>query len=378
MRLVKLKYNQFKDTEQEWLLNDCDFDKFNLFVGKNSSGKSKTLNIIYNLAQAIAGKRNYLHQSNFEFTFENDGHEIKYSVIKSDSAIESEIFELDRKVLLQRNADGTGKIWAEKINTELDFQISVYVYGITAKRDKLQHNFLEPLIQWAEEVSIFRFGTELGQNNLLIENSNSSQKINPLPSDLHSPTFIPSQYFYIGIKEYSDNFIDILVDDMREIGFPINNIELTSPTKIKITQPIGELKCIVFNEDNLKSKIDQFDISQGMFRAFSLLVYINYLKLKEVKSTILIDDIGEGMDHERSKKLIQRIVEISKSSKFQVIMTSNDRYVMNAIDIKNWSIVVRDGHEIRFVNYKNSKGQFDDFTQLGLSNFDFFSGNFFK
>ena len=375
---MKLNYNQFKNTEQEWLLNDCDFDKFNLVVGKNASGKSKTLNIIYNLAQGIAGRRNHLHESEYEFTFDNEGHQIKYSVKKSDSAIESEIFELDEKVLLKRKSDGTGKIWADKINIELDFQILPHISGITAKRDKLQHPFLEPLIQWAEGVSIFRFGTELGQNDLLIENSNSYQRVHPSLVNLYTPLVMPSEYFYDAIKEFGNDFIQILIEDMREIGFPLKDIELTSPTKIKITQPIGELKCIVFSEEGLKSKVEQFDISQGMFRAFSLLVYVNYLKLKQIKSTVLIDDIGEGMDHERSKKLIQKIVEISKNSKFQVIMTSNDRYVMNAVDIKDWSIVVRDGHKIYFINYKNSKGNFDDFIQLGLSNFDFFSGNFFK
>ncbi|HNM06846.1 MAG TPA: hypothetical protein PKK05_28270, partial [Leptospiraceae bacterium] len=100
--------------------------------------------------------------------------------------------------------------------------------------------------------------------------------------------------------------------------------------------------------------------------------------LKDTKSTLLIDDIGEGLDYERSKNLIKKIEEICRDANFQVIMTSNDRYVMNAVDIKNWSIAVRGGQEIRFVNYQNSKGQFDDFTQLGLSNFDFFSGNFFE
>ncbi|HNF17167.1 MAG TPA: ATP-binding protein [Leptospiraceae bacterium] len=377
MKLLKFNYNQFKGTDQEWVLKDCSFDKFNLVVGKNSAGKSKTLNVIFNLAQGIAGRRNSQHESEYEFLFENDGNEIVYSVVKSSKAVESEIFKVNGRKLLTRNADGAGKIWAEKINQELDFQIPVFLSAVNAKRDKLQHSFLEPLIQWAEEVSIFRFGTDLGKNKLFIKSKDADQKFND--GEYSSEEEFPLKYFFIGKKEFNSNFIQAIVNDMRAIGFPLEDIDYGSPIYLRIDQPLGgEPVSIIFKEEKVNYKFDQYDVSQGMFRAFSLLSYTYYMRLKDTKSTLLIDDIGEGLDYERSKNLIKKIEEICRDANFQVIMTSNDRYVMNAVDIKNWSIAVRGGQEIRFVNYQNSKGQFDDFTQLGLSNFDFFSGNFFE
>lgn len=377
MKLLKLNYNQFKGTDREWVLNDCSFDKFNLVVGKNSNGKSKTLNVIFNLAQAIAGRRNSQHESEYEFMFENDGNEIVYSVVKSSKAVESEIFTVNGRKLLTRGVDGAGKIWAEKINQELDFQIPVFLSAVNAKRDKLQHSFLEPLIQWAEEVSIFRFGTDLGKNRLFLERKDLDQDSNE--AEQGSGEEFPFKYFLTGKKEFSKGFIEEIVNDMRAIGFPLEDIDSGSPIYLKIDQPLaGEPVSIIFKEEKVNYRFDQYDVSQGMFRAFSLLTYTHYMRLKNTKSTLLIDDIGEGLDYERSKNLIQKIEEICKDANFQVIMTSNDRYVMNAVDIKNWAIVVRNGQEIRFVNYQNSKGQFDDFTQLGLSNFDFFSGNFFE
>ena len=378
MKLLKLNYNQFKNTDREWNLKDCSFDKFNLVVGKNSSGKSKTLNVIFNLAQGIAGRRNYLHESEYEFIFETERKQIAYSVVKSSRAIESEIFRVDGKELLTRRNDGSGKIWAEKIEQNLEFQIPTVLSAVHAKRDKLQHPFLEPLIQWAEEVSIFRFGTELGKDRVLIKNNKVVQESNSNHDQILMED-LPSQYFFKGRDEYNSTFIQNIIQDMRIIGFPLEDVDSGSPFSIVINQPLGgEPVSLLFKEERVKSKFDQFDVSQGMFRAFSLLSYVQYMKLKNASNTILIDDIGEGLDFERSKNLIQRIEEVSRDANFQVIMTSNDRYVMNAVNIKNWSIVVRNGHEIHFVNYQNSKGQFDDFTQLGLSNFDFFSGNFFE
>ncbi len=378
MKLLKLNYNQFKGTDQEWLLNDCSFDKFNLVVGKNSAGKSKTLNVIFNLAQGIAGRRNNQHESEYEFLFENDGNEIVYSVVKSSKAVESEIFKVNGRKLLTRNADGAGKIWAEKINQELDFQIPVFLSAVNAKRDKLQHSFLEPLIQWAEEVSIFRFGTDLGKDKIFIKKNEVDQDVNPAGEQIQIEDF-PSTYFFRGKKEFNNTFIKNIINDMQAIGFPLEDVDSGTPSSIIVNQSLGgEPVSFIFKEEGVKSRFDQFSISQGMFRAFSLLTYTHYMRLKNTKSTLLIDDIGEGLDYERSKNLIKKIEEICRDANFQVIMTSNDRYVMNAVDIKNWSIVVRSGQEIRFVNYQNSKGQFDDFTQLGLSNFDFFSGNFFE
>lgn len=378
MKLLKLNYNQFKGTDREWLLKDCSFDKFNLVVGKNSTGKSKTVNVIYNLAQGIAGRMNYLHQSEYEFIFETEGEQITYSVVKSSKAIESEIYKINGREFLKRKADGTGEIWAEKIGQSLEFQIPTVLSAVHAKRDKLQHPFLEPLIQWAEGVSIFRFGTELGKDRVLIKDNKVVQDSNSNHNQILLEN-LPSQYYFRGIEEFNHTFIKNIINDMQIIGFPLEDVDSGSPFSIIINQPLGgEPVSLLFKEERVKSKFDQYDVSQGMFRAFSLLTYIHYMKLKNVKSTILIDDIGEGLDFERSKNLIQRIESISSDANFQIIMTSNDRYVMNAVDIKNWSIVVRNGHEIRFVNYQNSKGQFDDFMQLGLSNFDFFSGNFFE
>lgn len=54
-------------------------------------------------------------------------------------------------------------------------------------------------------------------------------------------------------------------------------------------------------------------------------------------------------------------------------MTSNDRFVMNEVDLKYWHILNRSAETVRILDYANSGEKFDHFKLIGLSNFDFFS-----
>jgi ABC-type lipoprotein export system ATPase subunit len=46
---------------------------------------------------------------------------------------------------------------------------------------------------------------------------------------------------------------------------------------------------------------------------------------------VLIDDIGEGLDYERSSNLIKLLLKKMKKESIQLIMSTNDRFVMNNI-----------------------------------------------
>ena len=52
--------------------------------------------------------------------------------------------------------------------------------------------------------------------------------------------------------------------------------------------------------------VDQYMLSQGMFRVLSIIIQLNYSELAKTGAipVVLIDDIGEGLDFDRSYKLI--------------------------------------------------------------------------
>jgi len=56
----------------------------------------------------------------------------------------------------------------------------------------------------------------------------------------------------------------------------------------------------------------------------------------------LIDDIGEGLDYERSKKLIDLIIQKAKKYAVQLIMTTNDRFVINKTPLEYWLVIKRE------------------------------------
>jgi len=115
-----------------------------------------------------------------------------------------------------------------------------------------------------------------------------------------------------------------------------------------------------------------------LFRALSIFIQLRYLEFFETAGLILIDDIGEGLDFERSVAFINSVIKITEESDTQLVMSTNDRFVMNNVPLEYWCILSRNGGDCTVQNYRNSKELFDDFDYTGLSNFDFFSSQYYK
>lgn len=109
-----------------------------------------------------------------------------------------------------------------------------------------------------------------------------------------------------------------------------------------------------------------------MYRVLALLTHMNFLQLRRTSTCVIIDDIGEGLDYDRSCKLIKILRRKAEESNIQVIMSTNDKFVMNSVPLKEWTVLTRNGSHVIVHNYKNSKEKFDDFRFTGLSNFSFF------
>jgi hypothetical protein len=93
---------------------------------------------------------------------------------------------------------------------------------------------------------------------------------------------------------------------------------------------------------------------------------------------VVIDDIGEGLDFSRAKHLVQVLISKAEGAGIQLIMSTNDSFIMNAVDIQHWAVIVREGNKISLFNYENSREIFEEFKFTGLNNFDFYASEFFK
>jgi hypothetical protein len=372
MKLISLNYAQFEGQPRQWRLSDLSLGNVNLLVGRNASGKTRTLNIIVALAKLLTPitKLSFI-SGNYDVKFDDDGKTLNYILHYEQTKIVSERFVLEGKELLKRGVGGIGTIWAEKINDNMDFQAPEDQLAAVVRQDTIQHPFLAPLQQWARSLYHYPFGTPLGQDQLIIEVKDPNAPFDP--KDFRGVVPI----FKRGLKEYGDPFKQSIMKDMDRIGYPLSDINVQAPSSIIIggTLP-GPVMGLCVQEKALAGVTEQIDMSQGMFRALSVIIQITYARMSNTANSILIDDIGEGLDFERSCELIRLLIEKATQSKVQLIIATNDRFVMNTVPLESWSVLQRSGGDSRVFNYVNSKTKFDEFKFTGMNNFDFFATDF--
>lgn len=375
MKLTSIQYSEYKGQAGEWELERCGFDDINLIVGRNATGKTRTLNVILWLAKLLSGEsKPRLDSGNFDAVFGKNGSEIKYVLhCENKNVIKEELLK-ESKLLLQRGSDGTGKIFADKLNDYIEFQPPSDELAVVSRRDAIQHPFFDDLYRWGKETVSFRFGTQMGQNRLSI--SDREDEINFNDSNRNVVAV-----FSKGIIEYGKEYVQSIIDDMRKIGYHLEDASLQI-VRVKEMGEIGHeeilpiVKGIQVKEKNLDTITSHFSISSGMFRAMSLIIQLNYLLLSGMSGCIVIDDIGEGLDYSRSTALINLLINKVKDTDMQMIMSTNDRFVMNSVPLRYWSLIHHIHRKSVIHNYFNSKERFEEFEFTGLSNFDFFSSDY--
>ena len=244
----------------------------------------------------------------------------------------------------------------------------------------IQHPFFEEVYTWASLLRYYEFGTDLGRSSLDVINTESVAIIKKNIDFKNKDHVI--HIFKLGEKELGEQFIESIKLDMLSVGYRIDEIGTKTPSTSIFQEGKSyslEVKpqYIYVQESDLKDKTEQSIISQGMFRVLSLIIQINYSMLAKKPSCILIDDIGEGLDFERSSAMIKLLISKAESGLVQLIMTTNDRFIMNGVPLEYWSVIERQPGLAKLHNIHNSKEIFDDFKFTGLNNFDFFATQFY-
>lgn len=372
MRLKSLEYSQFLGEEKEWKLTKTAFGDVNLIVGKNANGKTRTVNVISSLSGLLSGKKKpTLLSGNYKAVFEEKGKETVFVLKIADQKVVKEELTVDGMQMLKRGSSGRGKIFNSKEKKETEFQTPQNELTANSRRDSVQHPFFEPLYEWATSFSTYYFGTPLGKDTMVVVQNNEED----LDKSLDQEAIQLIAMFRKGRKAHGKPFVNGVIKDMKVVGYDLEDIGLDKPTSIISSV---SLLGLYVKERGLPFTVDQNEISQGMFRALSLIIQINYLDRVGQRSCVLIDDIGEGLDFERSTNLINLLIQKAEKGSVQLIMSTNDRFIMNNVPLKYWSVIQRTQNGSKIFNYQNSKKVFDEFNFTGLNNFDFFSKDFFE
>ncbi|NJK35846.1 MAG: ATP-binding protein [Oscillatoriales cyanobacterium SM2_2_1] len=387
MKLHRLQYVQDRGLASSWELEGCDLDTVNLIVGRNASGKSRILQTMDVLARLLSGTApipNTPKQQCWQSTFDADGDAPKcYTLETSRGQVIREHYQVGDRTLLERQETGAGTIWAEDLKTLIRFHTPTDRVAALLRRDRIQHPFVEELHDWAQALMYFRFGTSLGQQSYAVMQTRKLQTYRDNINLRDSDQVIA--IFRLGEEDYQETFIDRVIADMGQIGYPLNRIGIKKPsfllaegqddTSTHILD--GEPQYLYVQEADLASYTEQYMMSQGMFRALSLIIQINYSLLARTPSCILIDDVGEGLDHERSSALIKLLIAKVEASPVQLIMTTNDRFVMNGVPLHYWLAIERQVGVAKLHNRHNSQAAFEEFCFTGLNNFDFFARGYY-
>jgi len=355
MILKTIRYYEFKGQDNYWEIKDVVFSKQNIIAGLNATGKTRLINVISGFAKLLSSKIK-VTGGNWFLTFEN-GNNIKYSYILqiNEGIIDCEEIKENEAILLLREKEN-GRIYSKKDNKYHTFNPPGDELTLNVRRDVAEYPFLEEFIKWAKNLHGYLFS---GVKNDQITIPNKPEGY------LETLTTVP----YILQQAGSDKgIVEKILADMHSIGYPVDKIFVKS----KMLQPqLHHIFTIVVQESDLNCETEQTTISNGMFRALCLVVILEYLIKTGSSGTLIIDDLGEGLDFDRSAKLTRLLFEKTKNIDFQIIITSNDRFLINNVDMKNINFLERDGHVVVASNYENNKEVFDTFMLSGLNNFDY-------
>ena len=295
-----------------------------------------------------------------------------YLISFHDGKILEESLSVDGAVRLTRNSQGEGRVYFASEDKEIRFQISPETIAIQNKNDRLQHPFIHELVVWASGAALYNFGSDFGRSRLIPQSSNELiGSIGMLPQgDMDNTVGIYINAFH----RFGHEFDIAIIRDMSKLGYQLNEVAAEPLQNIGIAEISGGalLGLVTVERDLGNFRNPQVTMSQVMDRALALIIHLNLAIFSQEKQLLLIDDIGEGLDYERATEIIDLIISAAEKEHIQVLMTSNDRFVMNRVPLEYWAVLERTGRVVKAFTQRNSPKEFDDFKFIGLSNFDFF------
>ncbi len=364
MILTKVDYQLHAAEGEQWSIKDVNLGKINLITGLNATGKTRLAGLISNMARTLAGQTTSPKDGKWVLEFKDPGAKQSYTYrlhVENKHILQEELFE-DNVSLLKRR-EGAGEIFSCVQDKMVSFNPPPERLTPHVRRDVKEFPFLEALLTWAHDFFAYTF-TDTAPNP--VRNRPGRE---PLMENLGTtPYLLVEALKKPGVRES-------IIKEFSSIGYPVEKVDV-KPVDIPGMSPPPLLS--VVREKDLSHATGQDTMSQGMYRAFSLIVILEYLVRADIRCTLVIDDLGEGLDFRKAAAITKLLLEKLRDSKVQLIATSNERTIINGVPLEVLNILERDGHRVRSYNVLNSKEYFEEFKITGLTNFDFFSGGMYK
>lgn len=339
MYLSKLTYR-----DANWKIGPICLSQQSLIVGPNATGKSTVLRCIRRFVRIVIGsiKIDVTPDSLYIMEFSNSIGEVTYTLQIKGGRVVKELLETNGEVRVKRDAK-VSYVGDEPVN------VPDTTLLINARRDIVKYPDIEVVLTWVEQLSSFIF------SNIL----SSDSRVSPFTS---SSIDLCRMWERIGVHQK-----EAVIAWMRKLRYNISAIDID-------TNKLGE-KTLFVIEKSIPKPIVMGRMSNGMYRVLYLLVYLYYVS-EYSSGTVLIDDLGEGLDYYRSSTLGEMLFSFSKEHNIQMIVTSNDNFLVDTVDLSSWVLLKRAGHSVSSISEKTNPEDFARFRKLGLRNFDLLKTDF--
>ena len=338
MRLISFSYKEYGSG---WQLEKLQLRDLNLLVGKNATGKTRTLQALRNVVDCLNGAGHLYCE--FELVFSDGGNTLSYQLNENSEQIEYEALYKGETRLLERS-NGHCVFYGEPINPPEQ------VLAIGSRRDTKMYTEAGQILQWAEHMSYFIFS-----------NVTSSERSN-------SPFVMDSGMSLYKMYERTPGIQEQVLLLLHKLGYDIDAVVID-------TMESGRQR-LFLKEAGVEYALGYTELSNGLFRVLSVLIYTLYSASLKNARCLMIDDLGEGLDYQRSNLLGNVVFDFCREHDIQLIATTNHSFLMDTVDVKYWTVLSRRGSYVTAISESTHPELFRQFKLMGLNNFDLFASDF--
>lgn len=337
---MKFKSISATDKVSGWNVENIQFNSMlTLLVGASGVGKTRMLNLINGLCQIAQG--NSFNGTKWKVEFEQDGH--KY-VWEGEFEVNEELeMTIPNKAgkkysLLRECISDNGEVIVLRSKDSFVYKGKemVKLDGTKSAVELLKGEDAIGPINWGFGQC---YNLNVADTSIHVSPVVDVSKRNAMNIMLVKALsmFSPLERLFL-LRESKLKEFDLICQKFQEIFPTVEKVDFTLAKTFNDTL----VPILVIKEKNVPTWIRQDGISSGMMRT---LLQIITLVLANDGDVIMIDEFENGLGVNCINELADLIME--PEADIQVVMTSHHPYIINAIPVKDWKILTRNGCNVQ-------------------------------
>ena len=345
---MKIKTLTFTNRQTGWNIKDVYFNNtLTLLVGASGVGKTQILHVLDTLSRIARGYS--FNGIEWNITFEHDMKEYCWMGVFQMIPINDAEIEFTDESLIDENNRKNYPILYEKLSVNGNNIISrnsediVFDGQKTVKLDNTKsaiyllkgEQAIYYIYNWFSQI----YFLETDGFKKYLYPFDYSGNLDLIKQIVYYKFYSPMEKLFLSHKGKLEEY-DMILHKFQDI-FPLVD-EISFDYKRSTIKKDAFAPVLKIKEKGVDSWIFQKDISSGMLRA---LMQITALVFAQDGDVILIDEFENGLGVNCINQLADLVTD--PEADVQIIMTSHHPYIINAIPVKWWKIITRNGSEVK-------------------------------